>query len=142
MDFTDAGQLAARGLTIPHYFLNDPGGAGTIIGTLSRMRAVVAMRLHALIFAAGQGVPLAGVVYDPKVSAFLRYIGQELFVDLSELTEADLRRMIDSCAAQSRDPGAQAAAVDRLQEMEQGNVRVARRLLGLPENGGQADRPA
>lgn len=34
------------------------------------------MRLHALIFAAGQGIPLAGVVYDPKVSAFLRYIGQ------------------------------------------------------------------
>ena len=65
------------GLTIPHYFLDDAGGAGTIIGALSRMQAVVSMRLHALIFAAGQGIPLAGVVYDPKVSAFLRYIGQE-----------------------------------------------------------------
>ena len=135
-----AGQLAARGLSVPHYFLDDAGGAGTIIGALSRMQMVVSMRLHALIFSAGQGIPLAGVVYDPKVSAFLRYIGQELFVDLSELTEADLRRMIDSCAAQSRDPGAQAAAVARLQEMEQGNVRVARRLLGLPEDGGPAER--
>ena len=128
-----AGQLAARGLSVPHYFLDDAGGAGTIIGALSRMEMVVSMRLHALIFSAGHGIPLAGVVYDPKVSAFLRYIGQELFVDLSELTEADLRRMIDRCAVQARDPGAQAAAVARLQEMEQGNVRVARRLLGLPE---------
>ena len=34
----------------------------TIIGALSRMQAVVSMRLHALIFAAGQGIPLAGVV--------------------------------------------------------------------------------
>ncbi|HJB13644.1 MAG TPA: polysaccharide pyruvyl transferase CsaB [Candidatus Oscillibacter excrementigallinarum] len=124
-----AGQLAARGLTIPHYFLNDPGGAGTIIGTLSRMRAVVAMRLHALIFAAGQGTPLAGVVYDPKVSAFLRYIGQEQFVDLADLTEEALRSMIDQCMVQAEHPEAQAAAVRRLQDMEHKNVEVARRLL-------------
>ena len=124
-----AGQLAARGLTIPHYFLNDPGGAGTIIGTLSRTRAVVAMRLHALIFAAGQGIHLAGVVYDPKVSAFLRYIGQEQFVDLADLTEEVLRSMIDQCMVQAEHPEAQAAAVRRLQDMEHKNVEVARRLL-------------
>ena len=80
-----AGRLAAAGLDIPHYFLDDAGSAGTIIGALSRMQAVVSMRLHALIFAAGQGIPLAGVVYDPKVSAFLRYIGQENFADLEAL---------------------------------------------------------
>lgn len=47
-----AGRLAAAGLDIPHYFLDDAGSAGTIIGALSRMQAVVSMRLHALIFAA------------------------------------------------------------------------------------------
>ena len=124
-----AGQLAARGLTIPHYFLDDAGGAGTIIGALSRMQAVVSMRLHALIFAAGQGIPLAGVVYDPKVSAFLRYIGQEQFVDLAELTGQNLCAMIDQCVAQAAHPEAQAAAVRNLQAMEQKNVEVARRLL-------------
>lgn len=61
-----ANQMAARGLSVPHYFLNDAGSAGTIIGALSRMEIVVSMRLHALIFAAGQGIPLAGVVYDPQ----------------------------------------------------------------------------
>jgi len=124
-----AGQLAARGLTIPHYFLNDAGSAGTIIGALSRMQAVVSMRLHALIFAAGQGIPLAGVVYDPKVSAFLRYIGQDLFVDLADLTETDLRSMIDQCVAQAAHPETQEAAVRTLQAMEHKNVEVARRLL-------------
>lgn len=126
-----AGQLAARGLSVPHYFLNDAGASGTIIGALSRMEVVVSMRLHALIFAAGQGIPLAGVVYDPKVSSFLRYIGQELFVDLQALTEDALREMIDKAAAQAAHPEAQAAAVERLQEMEQRNVDAARRLLGL-----------
>ena len=126
-----AARQAAAGLDIPHYFLDDAGGAGTIIGALSRMELVVAMRLHALIFAAGQGIPLAGVVYDPKVSAFLRYIGQELFTDLDALTEENLRDMIDQAAAQASHPEAQAAAVERLQGMERKNVETARRLLGL-----------
>ena len=126
-----AARQSAAGLDIPHYFLDDAGGAGTIIGALSRMEMVVAMRLHALIFAAGQGIPLAGVVYDPKVSAFLRYIGQELFTDLDALTEENLRERIDRAAAQASHPEAQAAAVERLQGMERKNVETARRLLGL-----------
>ena len=124
-----AARMAAQGLDIPHYFLDDAGGAGTIIGALSRMEAVVSMRLHALIFAAGQGIPLAGVVYDPKVSAFLRYTGQENFVDLEDLTAENLRAMIDRAAAQAGHPEAQAAAVERLRSLEGGNVAVARRLL-------------
>ena len=124
-----AHRLAAQHLTVPHYFLDNTGRAATIIGALSRMEVVVSMRLHALIFAAGQGIPLAGVVYDPKVSAFLKYIGQELFVDLSALTEENLCHMIDQAVSQSRSPAAQAAAVARLQEMEQQNVDVARILL-------------
>ena len=127
-----AGRAAARELAdIPHYFLDSAGGAGAIIGALARMEAVVSMRLHALIFAAGQGIPLAGVVYDPKVSAFLRYIGQEVFTDLSALTEESLKSMIDRAAAQAARPENQAAAVARLQEMEHGNVSTARRLLGM-----------
>ena len=126
-----AARLAAQGLDIPHYFLDDAGGAGTIIGALSRMEAVVSMRLHALIFAAGQGIPLAGVVYDPKVSAFLRYTGQDNFTNLEDLTEAALRAMIDRAVGQAGHPETQAAAVERLQAMEGGNVAVARRLLKL-----------
>ena len=127
-----AGREAAQGLDgIPHYFLDSAGNAGAIIGALSRMEAVVSMRLHALIFAAGQGIPLAGVVYDPKVSAFLRYIGQETFTDLDALTAEKLNAMIDRAAAQAAHPEAQAAAVARLQEMEHGNVSTARRLLEL-----------
>ena len=126
-----AARLAAQGLgDTPHYFLDDAGAAGTIIGALSRMEVVVSMRLHALIFAAGQGIPLAGVVYDPKVSAFLRYIGQDNFTDLEALTEGDLKAMIDRAAAQAGDREAQAEAVRKLRELERGNVDIARRLLG------------
>ena len=125
-----AGRLAAAGLDIPHYFLDDAGSAGTIIGALSRMQAVVSMRLHALIFAAGQGIPLAGVVYDPKVSAFLRYIGQENFLDLDALTADALKAMIDRMVSSPISPEEQAAAVRKLRQIEQVNVDTARRLLG------------
>ena len=125
-----AGRLAAAGLDIPHYFLDDAGSAGTIIGALSRMQAVVSMRLHALIFAAGQGIPLAGVVYDPKVSAFLRYIGQENFLNLDALTADTLKAMIDCMVSSPISPDEQAAAVQKLRQTEQVNVDTARRLLG------------
>ena len=130
-----AARLAAQGLEgVPHYFLDDAGAAGTIIGSLARMEVVVSMRLHALIFAAGQGIPLAGVVYDPKVSSFLRYIGQENFTDLGALTLENLTAMIDRAFAQSGDKQAQAEAVRRLQKMERGNVDAAFLFLERKRN--------
>ncbi|MBE6996509.1 MAG: polysaccharide pyruvyl transferase CsaB [Ruminococcaceae bacterium] len=126
-----AARLAAGELDVPHYFLNGSGRAGTIISVLSRMEVIVAMRLHALIFAAGQGIPLAGVVYDPKVSAFLRYIGQDNFTDLDALTEENLLAMVDLAVAQTTRPAQQVAAVNRLQDLEHKNVAIAKRLLEL-----------
>ena len=127
-----ANLMATQGMDgIPRYFLDNAGSAGAIIGALARMEALVSMRLHALIFAAGQGIPLAGVVYDPKVSSFLRYIGQDLFTDLDALTAENLRAMVDQTAARAAHPETQAAAVARLQEIEHGNVSTAKRLLGM-----------
>ncbi|MPM62211.1 hypothetical protein SDC9_109077 [bioreactor metagenome] len=126
-----AAALAAQGLAVPHYFLNDAGRADTIIGALSRMQVVVSMRLHALIFAAGQGIPLVGVVYDPKVSSFLRYIGQDLFADLEEASSEQLFAMIDKAVERAEHPGEQEAAVARLREMEHRNVKAAKRLMGV-----------
>ena len=117
---------------IPHYFLDDAGNAGTIIGALSRMEIVVSMRLHALIFAAGQGIPLIGVVYDPKVSAFLRYLRQNLFIDLDALDAAALCAMLDQAVEKTKHPAEQAAAVERLREIEARNAAAARRLWEIP----------
>ena len=88
------------------------------------MRVVVSMRLHALIFAAGQGVPLVGIVYDPKVSAFLKYIGQDLYQELSNLDEAQLCAQTDQAASRQRDT----RAVQALLEKEHINQAIARKL--------------
>lgn len=124
-----AHRPAAEALAdIPHYFLDDAGDTGTIIGALSRMEIVVSMRLHALIFAAGQGIPLVGVVYDPKVSAFLRYLGEDLFADFDSLTQETLCALLDKAALQARRPEERAASVERLRAIESRNADAVRRL--------------
>lgn len=49
------------------------------------MDLVVGMRLHALIFAALQGVPFVGVAYDPKVEGFLNTLGTTAACELSSI---------------------------------------------------------
>ena len=115
---------AADGLTVPCCMIDQPQDPEVIIGILARMKAVVSMRLHALIFAAGKGVPLVGIVYDPKVSAFLRYMGEELFLDLDGLEESTLCSLIDRAVQSAPDSD----RLTRLLELEELNLSVARRL--------------
>ena len=96
------------------------------------MKVVVSMRLHALVFAASQGVPLVGVVYDQKISSFLSYIGQDLYTDLSDLTLERLKGQIDAACARMEDRVFLTEGVDRLRQVEHRNSETAARLLGLP----------
>lgn len=47
-----------------------------MLGFTSRLELLVGMRLHSLIYAASQCIPLVGLVYEPKVKSFLKEINQ------------------------------------------------------------------
>ena len=99
-----------------------------IIGFLGRMKSVMAMRLHALIFSAARSVPLIGISYDPKVAAFLDYIAQTNYIDFDALTDVEqLKPMIDAAVGADRE--ALRAATERLVALEARNADAARRLL-------------
>ena len=116
-------------MTAPHFIIEDTGSSDHTIGLFSRMQVVVSMRLHALVFSAGQGVPLVGVVYDQKISSFLSYIGQDLFTDLKDVTYEKLCAHIDAAVARIGDTEFLAGGVDRLREVERRNSDAAEKLL-------------
>ena len=95
------------------------------------MQVVVSMRLHALVFSAGQGVPLVGVVYDQKISSFLNYIGQDLFTDLNDVTYEGLCAHIDAAVKRIGDTEFLSGGVDRLRQVERRNSQAAEKLLRL-----------
>ena len=114
----------------PYRILHATGSSDHTIGLFARMQAVVSMRLHALVFSAGQGVPLVGVVYDPKISSFLSYIGQDLYTELSDLTYEGLCAHIDAACARIGDTEFLSGGVDRLRKVERRNSETAAELLG------------
>ncbi len=135
--------VAARKITsllsCPHYLFPDRCTAAETIGFLSRMRTVVSMRLHGLIFAAGQGVPLVGVVYDPKVSSFLSYIGQDLFLDLDALHAPRLQEFIDLAVSRGQDRAFLTESIQRLLDVESKNSQTAAKLMGLAADSERQD---
>ena len=124
-----AARLAAQHMKAPHYILPETGSSDHTIGLFARMQVVVSMRLHALVFAAGQGVPLVGVVYDQKISSFLSYIGQDLYTDLDAVTVEALRAHIDAACGRIGDETFLSGGVNRLRQVEQRNSETARALL-------------
>ena len=112
----------------PAILVHEPLGTAEVVGLIGRMQAVLAMRLHVLIFAASRSVPLAAVSYDPKVASFLDYLSQTNYVDYSALTSAEqLFSLIDAAAAADRETLRRATA--HIMEIEGQNTAAARRLL-------------
>ncbi len=123
LDLEASKRVMAR-MKAPHHLLTGHFTAGQTIGILSRMKVVVSMRLHGLIFSASQGVPLVGIVYDQKVSSFLSYIGQDLYEDLGAISTESLCGLIDQAVERGKDPDFLSESVAKLRRMEAVNRQV------------------
>ena len=106
------------------------GGVETVLTLISQMQLVLSMRLHTLIFAAGQGVPLAGVVYDPKVEGFLHYLGQDNYVSMENATAQSLCAMVDRAMSQG---GANEETLRKMHRLAEENGEILKKIL-LEEN--------
>jgi len=101
-----------------------------ILGLTGRTELMVGMRLHSVIYAASQCVPLLGLVYEPKVDAFLKEIGQPSAGTMDRLDIAAMCRQIDSIW-QNREKIREELrqSKKRLKIMAQANIETAYRLL-------------
>lgn len=113
----------------PSYECRKRHEAEELLGMLGSMKLVVGMRLHSLIFATTGGAPVVGISYDVKVDSFLRDIGSEACIPLSQLSYELLKGNIDKVIA-AGDMGVSAAR-EKLQQGQQRNIDSVRELLGM-----------
>lgn len=70
-----------------------------MLSVIGNMDILAGVRLHSLIYAAIMGVPMIGISYDPKCTAFLRSVGMEPMSTKKEFTaerfEADFPRVLE-----------------------------------------------
>ena len=129
LDVSAAQKVAGRLQYAPVHMLSSAPSTELAIALSARMDIALSMRLHALIFAAVRGVPLVGVVYDPKVSAFLDDAGQDLYAQLDQVTPDLLCSLIDAAARRRQDRRALEEKTARLIQLERRNSQAAAALL-------------
>lgn len=129
-DIQAAGAVRAQ-MEQASTLLSGPFTYQQVLGLTAAFDLVVALRYHALVFAAMSGTPLVGLSYDPKNDSFLRLIGQGVagttdYLDPAEVVEAGLRALAHT-------PVARAALVSRMAELgalSRQNARIALDLTG------------
>lgn len=118
--------LAVEQVRVPCKILPPVSDGETLCGVMARMELVVSMRLHGLVFAAGQEIPAVGISYDPKVSGFMEVLGSGNCVELDWLSRKDLCQSIDKALSERSGLGDRIAG---LQARAQVNGALAARYL-------------
>jgi len=120
-----AKRLSCGCVLLPRVFRHDE-----IMSVIARAEFAMCMRLHALIYAAGVGLPIIGLVYDPKVANFIAYMNEQTKVDTSDLDLPALKGMIDGIM---QDPTAARVRIaterERLRMLSHHDAKAAVRLL-------------
>lgn len=122
-------EILGSKLRCPYYMLTERQSIEMTIGILARMKAVIGIRLHSLMFSAAAGVPVIGMSYDIKVDGFLKYIGNRTCIQLREVTAKKLIPLIDECVSGAMDSEVRQTAA-MLLERERQNPAAARELIG------------
>ncbi|ETT67848.1 polysaccharide pyruvyl transferase CsaB [Paenibacillus sp. FSL H8-0457] len=109
------GDVSKNGSAISFY--RDEKQPQDMLREVSRCDMILGMRLHSLIYAANQSVPLLGISYDPKINHFLRRLGSEPVGSSESLDPSVLKdqmlKLLDDAAAWKAEHGEQIALLKR-----------------------------
>jgi len=119
----------------PAYIIENKYSVSETMGIISRMDMLVGMRLHALVFAASLGIPLVGLIYEPKVEGFLKSINQASAGNLKDLKFENLKNTIDSVWKQKSEISTELLKVATdLKEKALKNAKIAIDLIESESN--------
>lgn len=109
------GDVSKNGSVLSFY--RDEKQPQDMLREVSRCDMILGMRLHSLIYAANQSVPLLGISYDPKINHFLKRLGSEPVGSSESLDPSVLKdqmlKLLDDAAAWKAEHGEQIALLKR-----------------------------
>lgn len=129
MDF-DISQIIAGRMKHSSSIVTRLYSPDIILGLTARLKLMVGMRLHSIIYAATQCIPLIGLVYEPKVEAFLKEINQPSAGNIENLDTVKICKQLDLIwenSASIRDDLCKSKK--RLSIMAESNVATAYQML-------------
>ncbi len=118
------------------HLLSDACAPEGLMSLVGRCDLMVGMRLHSLIYAANMGVPMAGLVYEPKVSSFLEEVAQPAIGVIGDGRSDLWRNNLEEAWNRRKELAAQLAA--RREQLCRGASRNVEVALGLID-GSPAD---
>jgi polysaccharide pyruvyl transferase CsaB len=112
------------------YIIKNKYSVPETIGIISKMDILVGMRLHALIFAACQGIPVVGLIYEPKVEGFLKSINQPSAGHVKDLDYDNLTGLIEKVLKDKENISKQLVGIsESLKKKAIENAKIAIDLL-------------
>ncbi len=116
----------------PSWLLDGRWRPEDLMGVIGQAELVISMRLHTLIFAARMGVPLVGLVYDPKVDYYLELLEMPSAGEVTRFREEHLLTQVDDLIA--RRETCAAALREKSEHLQSEAHRNERYLLDLLEH--------
>jgi polysaccharide pyruvyl transferase CsaB len=123
----ETGRAVFSGLSAGHMIIEKNIPPLEMLSLIASLDLILAMRLHALIFAAICGVPFVGMPYDPKVSAFLRLMGEA--ESISQPPESSELSRLQERLTLALQGGKGEVIVTRVQQQKEAAQAAAQRLL-------------
>ena len=111
------------------YVLEGSYSTSELMGIFGGAELALAMRFHALIFAAKMNVPFAAIIYDPKVEAYTKLLAMPSAGSVSGFSAKEAERVIDYIA-ENRDM-LSGVLREKASELEALAKRDAELLFGL-----------
>ena len=133
-DVAAAEKIAAR-MRQKATVLQEEYTTAELLSMVGNLDLLLAVRLHALIFAGVMGVPMIGMSYDPKVDRFLTSIGETSVGDLQQITtEALLERVRSKWRERALFSDAKRERLARLRDAAFYNAELAMQLIGAKKS--------
>ncbi len=129
-----------RKMVKPSHILQEDVTPAQLMAVLGQAKLCVAMRLHTLIFSGRMGVPLLGLVYDPKVESYLKELGMPSGGQVAEFDGEAAIAVVDQLMGDYEASRERVATQAREKELvAQENPRVLRSMLRRKKGGQEVE---